>query len=123
MTVETFNPERLSPDQIRIDVTPEAGRHIQAQIARSGEQHIRLSVEESGCNGYRYALNYISEPADQDRALAGQDDWRLFVRESDLAFVNGTTIELEVNGLNQSLRFKNPNADSHCGCGESFSVS
>ncbi len=122
MSVESFDPEALAQGAVAIEVTDPASDHIEAQITQSGESHIRLAVEESGCNGYRYALHFISEPAADDHPLAGRDGWQLFVREKDLPFVNGTRIELEVKGLNRALRFANPNADSHCGCGESFSV-
>ncbi|MEM1435627.1 MAG: iron-sulfur cluster assembly accessory protein [Pseudomonadota bacterium] len=122
MSVESFDPDAVASGAVAIEVTSPASDHIETQIAQSGESHIRLAIEESGCNGYRYALHFISEPAPDDRPLAGRDGWQLFVREKDLPFVNGTRIELEVKGLNRALRFANPNADSHCGCGESFSV-
>lgn len=123
MSVESFEPQELKPDEVRVALSDAAMSHIADQIARQGGTHIRLAVEESGCNGYRYQLSTIDTPADDDRALAEADDgWRLYVRERDLPFVNGTEIDLEVSGLNRALRFSNPNAESHCGCGESFSV-
>lgn len=123
MTTETFDPSELS--NLRISLTPDAERHIAHQIEQTGMRHIRLGVRESGCNGFMYTLDYIDTPAADDRpsraSTAG--DWELYVRQTDLAFVAGTEIALEVAGLNSSLKFRNPNAESHCGCGESFSVS
>lgn len=122
MSVESFEPKELKPDQVTIALTDAATAHIADQIARQGGSHIRLGIEESGCNGYRYQLSTIDAPAADDQVLAEADGWRLYVRERDLPFVNGTEIDLEVSGLNRALRFSNPNAESHCGCGESFSV-
>ncbi len=40
-----------------------------------------------------------------------------------LAFVDGTDIDFQRQGLNASFVFRNPNATGECGCGESFTVS
>ena len=31
-------------------------------------------------------------------------------------------IDYVVNGLNATVKFRNPNAEAECGCGESFSL-
>jgi len=46
----------------------------------------------------------------------------LYVSAEDLPIVSGTEVDFVTEGLNSALKFKNPNAESHCGCGESFSV-
>ena len=122
MTAETFDP--TDPQLATVSLTPEAEAHIAEQIQLTGRRNIRLGVRESGCNGFMYTLDYIDDPAsdDQPASTSAAGDWQLFVRRGDLAFVSGTEIVLEVSGLNRSLKFRNPNADSHCGCGESFSV-
>jgi len=50
------------------------------------------------------------------------DDLSLYVSETDLPLVRGTEVDYVIEGLNGTLKFKNPNAESHCGCGESFSI-
>lgn len=122
MTAETFDPSELSATPLAL--SPDAEKHIAAQIQQTGRRHIRLGVKESGCNGFMYTLDYIDEPeTDEQVCFSAKDEtWQLFVRPQDLAFVRGTEITLEISGLNRALRFQNPNADSHCGCGESFSI-
>ena len=115
MSVATFDPTQIS-------VTAAAHRHIVQQIAQSGRKYVRLGVKESGCNGYMYLLDYVDQPTDEDQAFRVADDLSVFVSDSDLPLVQGTEVDLVVEGLNSALRFKNPNAESHCGCGESFSV-
>jgi len=114
MTATTFDPTRIS-------VTDAARDHIAAQIARSGHRFLRLGVKESGCNGFMYTLDYIDGPSSGDQRFElGSLD--VYVRDADLPMVLGTEIDFTVEGLNSSLKFKNPNAASYCGCGESFSV-
>lgn len=115
MSIATFDPARIS-------VTDAAAAHIQEQVARSGRHHLRLGVKESGCNGYMYVLDYIDAPAAGDRAFPVNADVSVYVSERELPLVLGTEVDLVTEGLNSSLRFKNPNAAAHCGCGESFSI-
>ena len=115
MTVASFDPTQIS-------VTGAAAAHITEQIARSGRRHLRLGVKESGCNGYMYTLDYIDSPDNDDQAFPVAADFSVYVSSNDLPMVRGTEVDLITEGLNSSLRFKNPNASAHCGCGESFSV-
>ena len=115
MSVATFDPTRIS-------VTGTAAAHIRDQVARCGRRHLRLGVKESGCNGFMYVLDYIDAPAADDLAFPVDSGVSVYVSEKDLPMVQGTEVDLVIEGLNSSLRFKNPNASAHCGCGESFSI-
>jgi len=114
MTATTFDPTAIS-------ITDPARAHIAAQITRSGHRYLRLGVKESGCNGFMYTLDYIDAPdADDKRFRFGEVD--VYVQDTDLPLVLGTEIDFTTEGLNASLKFKNPRAASYCGCGESFSI-
>ena len=115
MSVASFDPTEIS-------ITGAAAAHITDQVARSGRHHLRLGVKESGCNGYMYVLDYIDAPGEGDRAFPVTGGVSVYVSEGDLPLVQGTEVDLVTEGLNSSLRFKNPNASAHCGCGESFSI-
>jgi Fe-S cluster assembly protein SufA/iron-sulfur cluster assembly protein len=115
MTVSSFDPRTIR-------VTEPALAHLRKQIARSGRSFLRLGVKESGCNGYMYTLDYIDAPEDDDHAYEVGDSVRLYVRDHDVALVRGTEVDYVTEGLNSSLKFKNPNASTYCGCGESFAV-
>lgn len=115
MSVSSFDPNQIS-------ITDPARAHIQAQIASSGHRCLRLGVKESGCNGYMYTLDYIDQPAADDKVFDVGDSVQLYVSEQDLPLVRGTEVDYVTEGLNASLKFKNPNAESHCGCGESFAI-
>ncbi len=115
MSVASFDPGQIS-------VTDTAAAHIGEQIARSGRRHLRLGVKESGCNGYMYTLDYIDAPDNNDQAFPVAPGLAVYVSTDDWPLVRGTEVDLVTEGLNSSLRFKNPNAAAHCGCGESFSV-
>lgn len=115
MTVSSFDPRT-------IHVTAAARTHLRRQLDGSGRSYLRLGVKESGCNGYMYTLDYIDAPAATDRSYDVGDDVTLYVRDEDLALVEGTEVDYVTEGLNASLKFKNPHASTYCGCGESFAV-
>ncbi len=118
MSVATFNPAEAAA----ITATEAAVAHITRQVARSGRSCLRLGLKESGCNGYMYVLDYIDQPQADDRAFEIAEGLALYVRQDELRLVQGTEVDLVTEGLNSSLQFKNPNATSQCGCGESFSL-
>lgn len=105
-----------------ISVTSAAQVHISEQLKNSGAAQVRLGVKESGCNGFMYTLDFVDAPDTQDLKIAVAPNLELVVSKDDIALVGGTEIDLVTEGLNTALRFKNPNAESHCGCGESFSI-
>ncbi len=115
MSVTTFDPTSIS-------ITDAARAHLQRQMEASERRHLRLGVKESGCNGYMYTLDYIDDPNADDHAFDLGHGVVLYVRESELDLVRGTEVDYVTEGLNSSLRFKNPQATTYCGCGESFAV-
>ena len=116
---ETFDP---GSDFTAVRVTAAARAHLLRSLAEEQASAVRLGVTESGCNGYMYELTYASTIEPDDTEFAFDAGLVVVVRRADMPLVQGTEIDFVTEGLNSALRFKNPNADAHCGCGESFSV-
>lgn len=119
MTVTTYDPTNQVAEPFAI--TKAAVAHLAKQLDVHDGAWLRLGVSESGCNGFMYTMDYVEEPADDDLTYE-QDGLNIVVRASELVMIRGTQIDFVTEGLNSSLKFKNPNAASHCGCGESFSL-
>lgn len=117
MTVSTFDPRSHT-----ISMTPAAVEHARRVIGRAGSRGIRLDVRKSGCSGFRYDVSLVESPSAADLAIELAGDVTLFVDAEVLPMVRGTRIDYVTEGLNSNLRFDNPNAHSHCGCGESFAI-
>ena len=109
-------------NQLQLDVTSSAQDFIRNQMRGQQARYIRLGVEESGCNGFMYTLDFTQAPEDGDLLVEVSNDLSIFVSPDKAELVRGTCIELEIEGLNSNIVFKNPNAFSYCGCGESFSL-
>lgn len=105
-----------------INITQEARLHIRKQLDMTQAEFLRLGVKESGCNGFMYMLDYLEGPDADDICVDFPDNVKVCVSKSDLSMVSGTEVDMITQGLNSALVFKNPNATSYCGCGESFAV-
>lgn len=121
MSVESFDPTNKIPAQVT--VTQPAIEHFRRQLQRSQDaQAVRLSVKQSGCTGYMYVIDLVPALNSQDLRQTLADGVELLIDRGSAGVVNGTHIDLVTEGVNRQLRFLNPNAKDHCGCGESFSV-
>ena len=109
-------------NQLQLDITSSAQDFIRNQMRGQQAQFIRLGVEESGCNGFMYTLDFTQSPENEDLLVEVSNDLNVLVSPDKAELVRGTCIELEIEGLNSNIVFKNPNAFSYCGCGESFSL-
>ena len=118
-----FDPAQDAQSAGAITMTPAAQAHVQRQLLKEGARALLLGVKTSGCNGYMYDLSFLERgPELADARAFDFDGVKVFVGNADWPLVRGTEIDYEVAGLNAALTFRNPNAASECGCGESFSV-
>lgn len=123
MTVATFDPNaQPTAENARFHMTDAALAHARKQLKRQTAKGLRLAVKQSGCSGYMYALQFVATPTEADAAFTMSDDVVLYVDRASLHLVNGTEIDYVSEGLNSTLKFRNPNATAECGCGESFAV-
>ena len=121
MTVTTFDPKAQA-----VTVTDKALRYFHRNAKQQGQgeqQLIRLSVSTSGCSGYAYVLDFVDSIGADDQVIALDDSLSLALDSKAVDVLRGTEIDLVTEGLNQVIKFNNPNVVAECGCGESFSVS
>ena len=109
-------------EQPNITITDSASAHIRNQLQQTQAQYLRLGVKESGCNGFMYMLDYLEAPEGGDQCFEFDQDVKVCVAAADAEMVLGTEVDMITQGLNSALVFKNPNATSYCGCGESFAL-
>ena len=82
---------------------------------------LRLAVDGGGCAGFTYKFELADEP-DADDAVAVMDGVRLIVDPISLDLVKGSAVDFVEDLGGASFKVTNPNAQSGCGCGSSFSV-
>lgn len=121
MTVQSFDPNGLDAN-LNLSMTASAIGHFKKQLAKADKQFVRLFIEESGCSGYMYRVELVDEASEQDGQVDVGEGITLFVSQEAKAIVQGTEIDFKKDGLNEVVKFNNPNVTGECGCGESFVV-
>lgn len=105
-----------------ITLTKAAAKHISQTIANeTNTLGIRLKVKESGCSGYAYVTELAKQIHEEDVVFVDKKI-KIIVDKQSLTYLQGTEIDYKATGINWALIFNNPNAEMHCGCGESFNL-
>lgn len=105
-----------------IDLTPSAARRVASIAERQGKPAIlRLAVDGGGCAGFQYRFE-LTEGVEADDTTAERDGVKLVVDSVSLDLVRGSAVDFVENLGGASFQVTNPNAQSGCGCGTSFSI-
>lgn len=104
-----------------ITLTQNAARQIKQSVEKFGGIGLRLGVKKVGCSGFAYTFDMAKEVKADDRTFEAFDA-KLVVDAEALPFLDGSELDYVREGFKQMFSVKNPNVDSTCGCGESFSV-
>ncbi len=103
-------------------VTSKAAAKIKSllEAEKKPDYALRVSVLPGGCSGYKYDLAFVRSAKERDEIIE-KDGVKVFVDKDSLEFLSGTELDF-VESLSESgFKFKNPNAKTTCGCGDSFS--
>ena len=105
-----------------ISLTENAARRIAWIAERQSKPAIlRLAVDGGGCAGFTYRFELAGE-AESDDAVAQTDGVKLVVDPISLDLVRGSVVDFVEDLGGAMFKVLNPNAQSGCGCGSSFSV-
>jgi len=85
---------------------------------------VRLSVLGGGCAGFKYDWGWFNTAEDVDPAdhKVEWDNGRFVVDSMSMLYVIGTKIDWKEEVFGSQFEIINPNAQSGCGCGESFGI-
>lgn len=105
-----------------ISLTETAATHVNEFLGKRGKGvGIRVAVKTTGCSGLMYVIEPVDEIQSEDLKFQSQGV-ELYVDPKSLVYIDGTEMDYVKQGLNEGFEFKNPNVQSECGCGESFTV-
>ncbi|OUW16345.1 MAG: iron-sulfur cluster assembly accessory protein [Opitutales bacterium TMED158] len=93
-------------------------RDLQEENGQEGNL-LRIFVESGGCSGFQYGMSFDAKK-DGDSVLesAGVS---FLMDDASLAYMDGSEIDFDDGLQGKGFEIKNPNAESTCGCGKSFS--
>lgn len=101
------------------DVAATKIRQVMEENKRSPETAIfRVAIQGGGCSGFQYYIGIEEAPNDTDRVLVIKGI-RTAIDPISAGYLQGAEVYF-VEGLQGGFKVKNPNAESTCGCGQSF---
>ena len=102
-------------------VTDRAFDRLAEIAALTGQSKaLRVAVEGGGCSGFQYDIK-LDDPAADDLILE-KNGQRVLVDQVSLPFLSNAVIDFSAELIGARFVIQNPNAQSSCGCGTSFSL-
>ena len=106
-----------------ITITENANARMTELIAeeRNPNLFLRTFVQGGGCSGFQYGFTFDEEQGEDDFEFP-LGETKLLVDAMSMQYLQGAEIDFkdDLNGSNFVI--KNPNAETTCGCGSSFSI-
>ena len=92
-------------------------------VAEEGnpELKLRVFVQGGGCSGFSYGFT-LDEEQNEDDFVIENDNYNLLVDSVSMQYLEGATVDYVESLMGSSFSIKNPNAETTCGCGSSFSI-
>jgi iron-sulfur cluster insertion protein len=83
---------------------------------------LRTFVQGGGCSGFSYGFTFDEELNDDDFEVSLNDQYKVVVDAMSMQYLTGAVIDYKEDLSGSSFSISNPQAQSTCGCGSSFSV-
>ena len=106
-----------------ITITESAKEKVADILAEENNPAIalRVFVQGGGCSGFSYGFTLDEVKAEDDFEIE-QPNFKILVDSMSYQYLVGSTIDYKEEVMGSSFTITNPNAQSTCGCGSSFSV-
>lgn len=106
-----------------LTLTPSAVEKVRDLIAEENNPAIKLRifVQGGGCGGMQYGFTFDEEVADDDFDIE-VDGVHLLVDSASAQYLGGASVDYVEELMGSQFKISNPNAQTSCGCGSSFSI-
>lgn len=106
-----------------IDVKPSAIAKIKDLLAEENnpDLKLRIFVQGGGCSGFSYGFTF-DEIVNEDDFDIEFDGMHLVVDSMSSQYLQGAEVDYTEDIMGSEFKIKNPNAQTTCGCGSSFSI-
>lgn len=106
-----------------IEITESAIAKISEILSEENNPDIKLRtfVQGGGCSGFSYGFT-LDEEQSEDDFVIDKNGLSVLVDSMSMQYLQGATIDFKEDLMGSSFVINNPNAQSTCGCGSSFSV-
>ena len=104
-----------------VSITNQADHHLSGIVKSENGIGIELGVKGGGCAGFTYQWEVLFDIPDEHDIIPLKEG-KLYIKKEAMMLLINTTIDFSTGINGNYIIFKNPNATSQCGCGESFGI-
>ena len=92
-------------------------------VAEEGNPNLmlRVFVQGGGCSGMSYGFTF-DELQNEDDFDFAYEDVKVVVDSMSMQYLQGASIDYKEDSMGASFVINNPQAQTTCGCGSSFSI-
>ena len=83
---------------------------------------LRTFVQGGGCSGFSYGFTFDEVKNEDDFEFPINEKFNVLVDAMSMQYLQGAKIDYKEEAMGSQFVISNPNAQSTCGCGSSFSV-
>jgi len=107
----------------QVSLSDSAVKRVASLISEEGNPNLmlRLSVSGGGCSGFQYGFTF-DEVVNEDDTAMEKGGVTLLIDPMSYQYLVGAEIDYQEGLEGAQFVIKNPNAQSTCGCGSSFSA-
>lgn len=103
-----------------VTITEAAAAKIKALMPQGeAEYALRMRVVGGGCSGLQYQMALEEEPTANDKVLT-INGVKVFVDMKSALYLTGVEVDYKDDLMESGFKITNPNAQTTCGCGQSF---
>ena len=83
---------------------------------------LRTFVQGGGCSGFQYGFTFDDVINEDDFEFPLDEKFKVVIDAMSMQYMTGAEIDYKEDVMGSQFAIKNPNAQTSCGCGSSFSV-
>ncbi|MBT5391705.1 MAG: iron-sulfur cluster assembly accessory protein [Euryarchaeota archaeon] len=115
-SVQVVTPEVVN---VNLTISSKAQEMLGNAFGDDRSMALLVGVLSGGCSGYVYDLQIV-ESTDQSCQEVVIDGFKVLIPNASSHLLDGIEIDYVDRLMGGGFRINNPNAESSCGCGESF---
>jgi iron-sulfur cluster insertion protein len=110
------------PENNMLTLTENAVQKIKELLAEENNPALKLRsfVQGGGCSGMQYGFTF-DETQNEDDFIIENGGIAVLVDAMSMQYMTGANIDYKDDLMGSSFSIDNPNAQTSCGCGSSFS--
>jgi iron-sulfur cluster insertion protein len=107
-----------------IDITETAKQKVIDLLIDENDPNLKLRtfVQGGGCSGFQYGFTFDDTQNEDDFEIMLDNKYKVLIDAMSMNYMHGAVIDYTEDVMGSQFSIKNPNAQTSCGCGSSFSV-